>query len=219
MAPNAASSGQLMLPETLKLLPLYTLALIKNIILRMGTDIRPDERTYYLSLARVLPSGLLLNFIYPRLFALHTMPDEAGLPDATGSIVLPPTVSLSSEKLDRRGVFLLEDGDLMYLWIGREVSPDLLVALLGIPSLEGYDTSTIPLPAIENSYNVRVNNIVNAVRAQRPSFMSLHLVREGEPREIKFFSHLIEDKTKSVHSYYEFLVNLHQRVQAKVSKR
>lgn len=50
-------------------------------------------------------------------------------------------------------------------------------------------------------------------------FQNLQIVKEGEPREIKFFSYLIEDKSKSVHSYYEFMVNLHQRVQAKVTRK
>lgn len=68
--------GQLILPETLKVLPLYILGLVKNILFRSGTDIRPDERSYYFMLARMLPVSLLLNFIYPKLMALHTIAPE-----------------------------------------------------------------------------------------------------------------------------------------------
>jgi hypothetical protein len=74
-------------------------------------------------------------------------------------------------------------------------------------------------PKLETPYSARVNAIVDQLRSQRPAWMNVHVVKEGEPREIKFFNALVEDKTKMAHSYYEFLTNLHQRIQAKVSKK
>lgn len=65
-----------MLPDSLKSFPQYILALVKNIILRAGNDIRPDERTYFMSLVRVLPISLVIPFLYPRLYALHNMSEE-----------------------------------------------------------------------------------------------------------------------------------------------
>lgn len=65
--------------ETLKLFPLYILSLIKNILLRPATDIRPDERSYYLMHARILSSGLTIPFLYPRMYALHNLTPEVFL--------------------------------------------------------------------------------------------------------------------------------------------
>jgi protein transport protein SEC24 len=52
-------------------------------------------------------------------------------------------LNLSSEKLDRHGVFLLEDGQAIYLYFGKEAVPELVHAILGIPSLEGLDTTQV----------------------------------------------------------------------------
>ena len=60
-----------------------------------------------------------------------------------GQIVMPPLTNLSSEKLDRAGAFLLEDGMSMLLWIGKMISQDFLVALFGVSSLDGVDTSQV----------------------------------------------------------------------------
>ena len=56
---------------------------------------------------------------------------------------MPPQLNLSSEKLERNGVFLLEDGQTIYLYFGREVAPEIVNAILGIPSLEGLDTTQV----------------------------------------------------------------------------
>jgi protein transport protein SEC24 len=59
-----------------------------------------------------------------------------GLPGENGNIVFPPRLSLSSEKLNRGSIFLLEDGLDMFLWIGRHTPPDVLMAFFGQPNLE-----------------------------------------------------------------------------------
>ena len=43
MCASKTAAGQLILPETLKLLPLYALSLTKHALLRAGTDVRADE--------------------------------------------------------------------------------------------------------------------------------------------------------------------------------
>jgi len=187
--------------------------------LRAGTDIRPDERSAYMMIARHISNDLTLVFIYPRLFRLDTITPEVGVAGPDGNIILPPTVQLSSEKLDRGGVFLLEDGQNMWLWVGKAASADFLLQLLGVPTLDNVDTTQVRLLPLNTDVNTRVLNIITEIRAQRPTYMNLYVVREGEPREAKFFSYFVEDRTKSVHSYYEFLVNLHQRIQAKITKK
>jgi protein transport protein SEC24 len=103
-----------------------------------------------------MPVELSRVFIYPRMFALHNMPPEAGLPaaeDQAGaegaetasakSIVLPPVINLSIERLQCDGVFLLDDTLSLYLWVGRSAPPELLESLFGVPSMEGVDCSQV----------------------------------------------------------------------------
>ena len=72
------SSGQLILPEALKFMPIYTQAVVKNLLLRPGSDIFVDERAYLLSNFVILPPFLTTPFIYPRMYAVHDIPVEVG---------------------------------------------------------------------------------------------------------------------------------------------
>jgi len=72
----STTTTQLVLPETLKNLPVYTLALMKHIAFRSGSDIRPDERSWYLALMRAQPLPATISLLYPCLYALHALPHE-----------------------------------------------------------------------------------------------------------------------------------------------
>jgi len=49
---------------------------------------------------------------------------------------MPPTLNLSSEKLERHGAYLLEDGQNIFIWLGRQVVPQLCMDLLNVRSYE-----------------------------------------------------------------------------------
>lgn len=84
---------QIVLPDNLRALPLYALAIIKSIIFRQspqGTKIYfyfwttpltlnlvpADVRTYQYSAFRIIPTDLGSIFLYPQLFALHQLAPE-----------------------------------------------------------------------------------------------------------------------------------------------
>eukprot|EP01119_Soliformovum_irregulare_P001184 TRINITY_DN10897_c0_g1_i1.p1 TRINITY_DN10897_c0_g1~~TRINITY_DN10897_c0_g1_i1.p1 ORF type:complete len:881 (-),score=241.11 TRINITY_DN10897_c0_g1_i1:58-2361(-) len=208
----------LLLPETLKLFPLYILGLIKNVVFRGGKEVRPDERIYYMSMVRMAPTSLLMPFIYPRLFALHDWDATVGTVTEQNTLVMPPTLELSSEHLNRNGAYLLEDGTNMILYVGRGCPSQIVQDIFDIPSLEGYDTSQLRVQPLENEYSKRLITVIESLRAARPNFMSVMVVREGEPqREGNFFNYFVMDKNRTAHSYYEFLVTLHQRITTKIS--
>ena len=64
-----------------------------------------------------------------------------GIAGENGEMILPPEVELTAEKLDRRGVFLLDNGKEFYLWIGGLVEPPVLQALFDIQSLQQVDST------------------------------------------------------------------------------
>ena len=56
-----------------------------------------------------------MRYIYPRLYSLHDMPDDAGMPEEeTGHIILPPAQNLTSEKLAPHGLYLIDDGQTQF---------------------------------------------------------------------------------------------------------
>ena len=51
-------------------------------------------------------------------------------------IVLPPPLPLTSERLERHGLFLIEDGQTIFLWVGRDAVPQLIQDVFNLPSYE-----------------------------------------------------------------------------------
>ena len=49
---------------------------------------------------------------------------------------MPPALPLSSERLERHGLFLIEDAQTMFLWVGRDAVPQLIMDVFNLP---GYD--------------------------------------------------------------------------------
>lgn len=51
-------------------------------------------------------------------------------------VLLPPPMNLTSERLDRHGLYLIEDGQNMFLWVGRAAVPALINDAFGLGSYE-----------------------------------------------------------------------------------
>ena len=150
------------IPDNLKLLPLYTLALIKNIAFRGGTDVHPDERVQAMDRLNTMWVEDSRHFIYPRMFSIHNMDAAAGktapIDDTDedredvsskyagrNKVVLPHVVNLSVERLSSDGIFLLDNGVDMFMWVGRSVDPVVMSSLFGMETFDGIDTSKVSI--------------------------------------------------------------------------
>ena len=72
--------GDADIPENLELLPVYTLAMMKNVAFRGGTDVHPDERICAQFALNSMWVDQCRDYIYPRMFSIHDMSHAAGLP-------------------------------------------------------------------------------------------------------------------------------------------
>ncbi|KAL9189552.1 hypothetical protein ACHAXT_009227 [Thalassiosira profunda] len=213
-------------PENLKLLPLYTLALMKNVAFRGGTDVHPDERVH--AMRRLTNMDVLASkhFLYPRMFSLHDMSPSAGLPSNSAPsdddddekvagqdrIELPRVLNLTVDRLASNGIFLLDNGIDMFLWVGRSSDPAILNSLFGVNSLEGVDMSQVRLRTSGNDFASRLHAIASALReddSAQSLVAKVTIVREGDHGlESRFFWHLIEDSASfngGTFSYEDFV--------------
>lgn len=144
------------MPMSLQLIPLYAMAIQKCLALRGGSEVRTDERAYIHQLVQNMDIEQSRVFVYPRLFSLHDMAAETGLPadDAVEDeslvagpfrIKLPFILNLSHERLSSEGIYLLENGYEIFLRVGRMASPLLLAELFGVNSLDGIDLNTLEI--------------------------------------------------------------------------
>nr|XP_043624506.1 protein transport protein Sec24-like At4g32640 isoform X2 [Erigeron canadensis] len=206
---TVSSSGQLILPEALKLLPLYTLALIKSIGLR--TDGRIDERSYWISYVTPISVQLAVPLVYPRMISVHDLDPK----EAEGSII-PPPIPLSGEHVNEDGIYLLENGEDCLIYIGNSVDPDITQKLFGISSVAEIPSQFV-LQQYDNPLSKKLNEVVNEIRSKRCNYLRLKLCKKGDPSGMTFFSYMVEDKSPSGLSYVEFLVHVHRQIQNKMT--
>ncbi|KAL6185224.1 hypothetical protein ACLB2K_041358 [Fragaria x ananassa] len=201
---TVSSSGQLILPEALKLLPLYTLALIKSTGLR--TDGKIDERSVWINHVSSLSVPLAVPLVYPRMVAVHDL-DAKKEGDES---LIPPVIPLASEHVSDDGIYLLENGEDCLIYVGNLVDSGILQQLFGVGTADELPTQFV-LQQYDNSLSKKLNNVVNEIRRQRCSYLRLKLCKKGDPSGAFFLSHLVEDQSPHGPSYVEFL-KLHHLV-------
>jgi len=203
--------------ENLQFLPLYIMGMLKSQAFRGTNDISADMRTAIWMRLETMNVPQMAAYYYPRMMALHNAPDSCGMPDEHGRVALPDMLNLTSESMTQDGIYLLEDGDLILMWIGRAVDTGVLGALFGVPSFEQLDPAQGEqvIGTRGDPLSNKIAHILAQVRSERTvPFMQLKIIRCGDPLEARFFASLIEDRTIGLQSTYtEFLQRMGYRPQ------
>lgn len=145
---TASLSGQLILPEALKVLPLMMLGLTKSaafrksaISMQSGDAVTVDERAAALSFLISGTPAEVAAMCYPRMYEVQALPEGVGkpLPPPANPIVssangdgeskhgsnepigMPNTLALSSESLTENRILLIDSGMQMVVWLGPMV--------------------------------------------------------------------------------------------------
>ncbi|XP_047463012.1 protein transport protein Sec24A isoform X3 [Mugil cephalus] len=202
----------LLAPACLRLFPLYTLALLKQKAFRTGTSTRLDDRVFAMCQLKYQPLSYAMLMIHPALYRLDDLTDEGALNISERTIPQPKVLQLSVEKLSREGAFLMDAGIVMYLWIGRNCHPNFLTQVLGVPSYAAVPENLYLLPELDTAESQRTRAFVGWLRDQRPFFPSLHVIRDESQLKASFMQNMIEDRTESALSYYEFLLHVQQQI-------
>lgn len=210
---TSSSTVQLILPEALKLLPLFSLALQKSPILR--ADVRPDERSLWLAGVMSASCGRIMGLLHPRLFAVHHLLKAGAMPP-NGAV--PEPIVLSSEMLELGGVYLLDNGSDLLLYVDQDLGEGLCQDLFGLPNADVLHRTPQPLPLAQrdSAASRLLFELLNTVRLQRCAFMRLRLAKKGDPYYGLFVNLLVEDKSTAGMSYVEYLCHVHRQIQEKM---
>ncbi|KAF4098121.1 protein transport protein Sec24A [Onychostoma macrolepis] len=201
----------LLAPACLRLLPLYILALLKHKAFRTSGG-RLDERVFAMCQLKQQPLVFLLMMVHPGLYRVDQLTDEGALNINDRTIPQPRALQLSVEKLSRDAAFLMDCGTVMYLWVGRNCSPEFLTEVLGVDSYAAVPLDMIQLPELDTAQSSRLRVFVDWLRERRPFHTVLHVIRDESPLKAEFMQNMIEDLSESALSYYEFLLHLQQQI-------
>eukprot|EP00180_Rhodochaete_pulchella_P004818 Plantae.Rhodophyta-Rhodochaete_pulchella.ctg9890.p1 GENE.Plantae.Rhodophyta-Rhodochaete_pulchella.ctg9890~~Plantae.Rhodophyta-Rhodochaete_pulchella.ctg9890.p1 ORF type:complete len:306 (-),score=31.98 Plantae.Rhodophyta-Rhodochaete_pulchella.ctg9890:570-1445(-) len=205
-----AAAGQLILPEALKILPVYVLGLLKSAAFRPQPStqtspeaVSPDERAAAVIGLGSMSAAVTVSFSYPRMYSLGDMPEPAGVALAKNDQVvtqdifrhiaqiqeptaLPPSEPLSSERLGDDLVLLVDTGSRLVVWIGDKVTPELIQEVFVVPA--GATQSLLlrgeVAPQLTPDLSQRAQRIVAVVQRLlqlRPGICQVRVVVRGDP--------------------------------------
>ncbi|XP_055031587.2 protein transport protein Sec24C isoform X3 [Misgurnus anguillicaudatus] len=207
---SPSSAGQLILPECMKLLPVYLNCVLKSDVLQPGADVSLDDRAYLRQLVSGMDVAESHAFFYPRLLPLQKLDVE--------STALPVAVRDSEERLSRGGVYLLENGLNLFIWVGMNAQQELLQNIFGTTSFSQIDPSMTSLPVLDNPFSKRLKEIIESIRAERSRYMKLIVVKQEDKLELIFKHFLVEDKSNNGGaSYVDFLCHMHKEIRQLLS--
>ncbi|KAL3314286.1 Protein transport protein Sec24C [Cichlidogyrus casuarinus] len=200
-ATGFSNPSELVLPDNMKLLPLYTQCLIKSDIVRPANEIAIDDRCLLLFLVHGMNVHQSATYFYPRLLPLHNLnPDTEDIPSG---------IRCSYERLQPQGAYLLDNAVNMFIWVGSQASQDWLQAVFGVAS-----THQIPEGAVlterPNDVSKRVFSLVNQIRLQHVRYCRLIVMRQGDRSEIWLKHFMFEDRADNCPSYVDYLCHVHR---------
>ncbi|KAK3559510.1 hypothetical protein QTP86_013685 [Hemibagrus guttatus] len=207
---SPSSAGQLILPECMKLLPVYLNCVLKSDVLHPGADVSLDDRAYLKQLVNAMDVAESHVFFYPRLLPVHKLDVE--------SDALPVAVRDSEERLSKGGIYLLENGLNLFLWVGVNTQQELLQNIFGTSAFSQIDPNMTSLPVLDNPFSKRLKEIIESFRAQRSRYMKLVVAKQEDKLELIFKHFLVEDKNNSGGaSYVDFLCHMHKEIRTLLS--
>jgi protein transport protein SEC24 len=213
-------TGQLVIPENLKEFSMYMLSLIKSRAFKGGRE-PTDRRVHDLRLVKSMGCPELSLYLYPRIIALHSLDELDGFANDKGHLRMPPTLRATFSKVEEGGAYLVDNGQILLLWLHSQVSPNLLQDLFGEQyiSLKSLDPFLNQIPVLETHLNAQVRNIMQWLETNRGSkALTVQLARQGlDGAEYEFARLLCEDRNNEAQSYVDWLVHLHRHIQMEVS--
>ncbi|KFV98091.1 PREDICTED: protein transport protein Sec24D [Eurypyga helias] len=202
-SPSAAS--QLILPDAMKVLPVYMNCLLKSCVLTGRPEIPTDERAYHRQLVMAMGVADTQLLFYPQLLPIHSLDLK--------SDTVPAAVRCSEDRLAEGGAFLLANGLSMFLWLGVSTPPELIQGLFNVPSFAHISTEATSLPDLDNPLSKKLKSILERIQSQKPYAMKLMIVKQREQPEMFFRQFLVEDKgIYGGASYVDFLCCVHKEI-------
>jgi len=225
---------ELVLPESLRLLPMFTMCLLKHILLQDGVN--PDNRVFHLLTCLTIPCDLAIPYVYPYMYQLHNLRvQDCTISDETKQIRWPKTCPLSKESLSTDGLYLINTGLEIFLIWGEQL-PEAIRAQVLAEDNDGNKMLNEDPPNDPDNLGWKVKSLISEIRWNRPYYQPLRIVKRPVScsslvtsiQQRILLSRLLQDakrqrgqsrkETQIEHqSYMDFLVLVHKKIQSQLA--
>ena len=187
----------------LEYLPLYMIGMFKHRIfckeeIEKNYDI--DISNFLRISLQKLSSQEILSFIVPSIYSLHELENDKNIGtynSETGEFNMPNMVSSNKSSMEDNGLYLIDNGYLLIIYVKHGVSAYIIKNLLGVDDLRSLNfvinEDNIFGEKNSNEFNDRIKNILDYIRGGKSLFQNLIVVFEGAGGERIINESLIED--------------------------
>lgn len=179
-------------PEQINYLLLYFLGLTKNRIackdeIAMKLDI--DTSNYIRIKMQKMAADEIINFVYPKFYQIHHMISnkEIGTLDENEVIILPDIINNHSNSLESDGVYLVDNGFALFLYVKLEICSELCFSFFKVSNLNQIKEAITEEILFSNSdsdnYSKALFSIVEYIRSIKTFCQPLLIVFESTESE------------------------------------
>lgn len=86
---------------------------------------------------------------------------------------LPAHTRCIYDKLNDDGIYLLENGLVMYLWIGMNANPTSVQNLFGVANIQQLNVEKCKLLEIDTPISINVRSVISQINEQRKSHLKV----------------------------------------------
>ena len=187
----------------LEYLPLYMIGMFKHRIFCK----EEVEKNYDIDISNFLRISLqklssqeILCFIIPSIYSLHDLENDKNIGtynEETGQFNIPNMISSSKSSMEDNGLYLIDNGYLLIIYVKQGVSPYIIRNIFGLDDLKSLNTiineDNIFGDNDNNEFKDRIKNILDYIRGGKSIFQNLIFVFEGAKGERIINDSLIED--------------------------
>ena len=190
-----------MFPENLEYLPYYMMGFFKN---RLFFKNEIDNK-YDIDLSNYLRTKFqkmylkeLLSYIIPSIYYLNDISkvNNIGVYNKESErFNLPKNIACSQKEMEEKGLYLIDTGYFLILYIRKKVNKKFLQKLFGVDDINLINANINEDNVFEekNYFKERLMNIINYLRKEKSNFQNLIFVFEGIEAEKIVKGCLIED--------------------------
>ncbi|TNN14398.1 Protein transport protein isoform 1 [Schistosoma japonicum] len=205
-----SSPGELVLPQNMKLYPLYIQCLMKTEAFSPADGITIDDRCWQMFLVNQMDVKQSNCYIYPHLYPIHDLSLNF-----EGNIPYPPAaIRCSYDRLQMNAAYLLDNGIYLILWIGPNVSFEWIQAVFNVQNPKHFESEKIyDLCNFDNDTSRNLCTLLRKIRENHWHYSRLLVVRPGDKSELWFRRFMVEDRCSGNSiSYTEYLCHIHKEV-------